>query len=126
MALLRRKKQDTETPAASAATPTTPKRRAAKPTHTVAASYASVVRPHVTEKSILLSERGTYAFDVFPYANKKQIAEFVRSYYGVTPVAVRIARKAGQKKFIRGRLGTKAGLKKAYVTLKAGDKIEFA
>ena len=125
MALLRRK-QDTGKTATTTKRTAVSKSAAKTALPGSAREYVSVIRPHVTEKSILLSERGTYAFKVFPYANKKQIAEFVRTYYGVTPIAVRIAKKGREEKIIRGRWGTKAGLKKAYVTLKKGDTIDFA
>jgi large subunit ribosomal protein L23 len=127
MALLRRKK-DT----AGAAVPATGSTAAPKVARkksagtTPPAGYDRVIRPHVTEKAMLLSERRVSTFDVFTDANKMQIAEFVRAQYGVTPLAVRIAKNAGKVKFIRGRWGKKAGVKKAYVYLKEGDKIDLA
>jgi large subunit ribosomal protein L23 len=127
MALLRRKK-DTAAVAASTTGSTASAKVGKKKSAgtTTPGGYDRVIRPHVTEKAMLLSERRVSTFDVFTNANKKEIAEFVRAQYGVTPLAVRIAKNAGKEKFIRGRWGKKAGVKKAYVYLKEGDKIELA
>ena len=70
-----------------------------------------------------------YTFEVVSDATKKSIAASVKEFYGVTPVGVRIAKIPAKKVHLRGKrkgakMGVKSGGKKAYVYLKAGDKIE--
>ncbi|MDO8521475.1 MAG: 50S ribosomal protein L23 [bacterium] len=87
-----------------------------------------LVRPHVTEKATDLAGRGVYAFDIYKSANKMQVREAVEKLYKVKPTRVNIMNK--KPKLMRnsrtGRTQMKqAGMKKALVYLKSGDKIEF-
>jgi large subunit ribosomal protein L23 len=86
-------------------------------------------RPIVTEKMTTLQERDQYAFEVVPSANKVEIARAVEKKFNVTVVGVRTIRFKGKQKTQltrRGRFtGRTASGKKAIVTLKKGDKIEF-
>ncbi len=88
---------------------------------------AVLLRPRLTEKGAVLSERGVYAFTVHPDATKKAVSEAVFSIFKVKPVAVRFIRIVRKEKTTRqtGRKGMTRGGKKAYVTLKEGDKIEL-
>ena len=122
MAFLRQKKDKASGGGDRVASKKTPKAGVS----VAAYRHGRVVRPRVTEKSMRMSEQRVYTFEVFPNANKKDVAEFVRAVYSVEPIVVRIAKKGGKEKFIRGRWGRKPGLKKAYVYLKEGDKIDFA
>ncbi|MBI5420336.1 MAG: 50S ribosomal protein L23 [Deltaproteobacteria bacterium] len=83
-------------------------------------------RPLITEKATLL--KGTsnaVCFEVDGRANKKQIQEVVEKLFKVKVVEVRTMNVSGKVKR-RGRTaGLRPGWKKAVVTLKAGDKIEF-
>lgn len=92
----------------------------------VAGSYASsILRPRVTEKSGLLSQGGVYTFEVTASANKSTIAGAVKALYKVTPVKIAIVNSPAKKVFVRGRRGVVSGVRKALVTLKKGDKIDF-
>jgi large subunit ribosomal protein L23 len=86
-------------------------------------------RPIVTEKMTTLQEKGQYAFEVVSSANKVSIARAVEKKFSVTVVRVRTARHKGKAKSQMTRRGRFAGRtsswKKAIVTLKQGDKIEF-
>jgi len=84
-----------------------------------------IVRPRVTEKTATLSDDGVYTFQVADDANKNEIKKAIQKIYKVTPVKVNIAKTADKKVFVRGRFGKKKGVKKAYVYLKKGDKINF-
>jgi large subunit ribosomal protein L23 len=88
-------------------------------------SNAVIVGPHITEKAGVLSDKGTYTFEVTPSSTKKSIAQAVKELYNVTPVKVTIVINPAKKVFTRGKRGVKGGIKKAYVFLKKGDKIEF-
>ncbi|MFM2357311.1 MAG: ribosomal subunit protein large subunit ribosomal protein [Candidatus Parcubacteria bacterium] len=85
----------------------------------------SIIRPRITEKATASIEANTYVFEVTKDSNKKSIALAIAQIYKVKPVSVRIARTPAKQVFVRGKAGVKGGVKKAYVTLKKGDKIEF-
>jgi large subunit ribosomal protein L23 len=87
-------------------------------------------RPIITEKMTRMSEKtGRYGFIVNPRANKIQIRKAIQDMYGVVVVDVNTMNYRGK---IRTR-GTKTGFtkgktasfKKALVTLKPGDTIDF-
>lgn len=75
-----------------------------------------------------MAEKGIYVFNVNVDANKNEIATAVAELYKVTPRAVRVVTIPRKIVATRGtnRKGKTAGGKKAYVYLKAGDKIELA
>src|SRR3989338_4309189 len=56
---------------------------------------AILVRPHLTEKSSVLAERGQYTFVVASHAEKVSIARAVAARYGVHPTRVAIVRLPG-------------------------------
>jgi large subunit ribosomal protein L23 len=85
----------------------------------------ALVRPHITEKAALLAEKGTYVFEVSASTNKIEIAKAVSTLYGVTPVRVNIINLPRTNVVVRGKSGTKSGVRKALVTLAKGDKIEL-
>lgn len=92
-------------------------------------SKTTILRPRVSEKSYGLSqERNVYVFEVPTDANKLSVAQAVASQFDVTVEAVNITNVKGKiKRTIRrgGRstMGQRKDIKKAYVTLKAGDSI---
>lgn len=84
-----------------------------------------LVRSRITEKSSVLTDKGVYCFEVGIDANKHEIRNAIKVLYGVTPLAIRIVPVPGKRVMYRGRPGVSKSSKKAYVHLKAGDKIEF-
>lgn len=96
-------------------------------THAGNESHAAavIIRPRVTEKSGVLSQGNVYTFEVSKEANKGTVMNAVRAMYKVAPVKVAIINLPAKKVFVKGRRGTVSGLKKALVTLKKGDKIDF-
>ena len=110
--------------------------KAAKPTVVATAGSASVnagsgslagiiLRPRVTEKSGLLSQSGVYTFEVSLAATKSTVSRAVKAMYKVTPVRVAMINLPAKKVFVRGRHGSVAGIRKAMVTVKKGEKIDF-
>jgi large subunit ribosomal protein L23 len=85
-----------------------------------------IKKPLITEKSTLLKGvANTVLFAVDFHANTKEVREAVEKNFKVKVVDVRTMNVAGKKKR-RGRIvGLRPGWKKAIVTLKEGDKIEF-
>jgi large subunit ribosomal protein L23 len=86
-----------------------------------------IQRASLTEKSSMLSEKqNKYVFRVSPRANKIQIKQAVEQLFQKKVVNVNTSNYAGKKKRERTmNYGRKAHWKKAIVTLKEGDKIEF-
>lgn len=89
-------------------------------------SHAILRRPHITEKATLLSSQNIYTFEVAPHANKTEIRRAVQEIYGVTPIRVGVVNIPKRRVIVRGKKGSRAALRKAYITLKHGDMIEFA
>ncbi|MCL1785724.1 MAG: 50S ribosomal protein L23 [Alphaproteobacteria bacterium] len=83
-------------------------------------------RPIISEKSAKLAEAGGLAFEVDMRATKKDVARAIQAIYNVAPKSVNIVVAKGKTKTFKGRAGTQKAVKKAYVTLKAGEKIEIA
>jgi large subunit ribosomal protein L23 len=86
-------------------------------------------KPLVTEKVTALNEKGTYGFVVRKDANKLEIKNAVEKTYGVNVDSVRTMIVGGKSKtrytannIISGRTSS---YKKAIVTLKAGEIIDF-
>ncbi|MEY2486109.1 MAG: large subunit ribosomal protein [Verrucomicrobiota bacterium] len=86
-----------------------------------------IQRASLTEKSTMLSEKlNKYVFRVSPRANKIQIKHAIERLFQKKVIDVNTSNYAGKKKRERTQsYGRKAHWKKAIVTLKEGDKIEF-
>ncbi|MDD5068830.1 MAG: 50S ribosomal protein L23 [Candidatus Pacebacteria bacterium] len=84
-----------------------------------------VLHPRVTEKSSQEAEKNIYVFSIAHSATKATVASSIKEMYKVTPTKVNIVFTPAKKVFVRGKVGMKTRVKKAYVFLKKGDKIEF-
>ena len=84
-----------------------------------------IYSPRVTEKSGIKSQEGVYTFEVNKNANKNQVANAVKTLYKVSPIKVAMINVKPSRVFVRGKKGVVSGFKKAIVTLKKGDKIDF-
>jgi len=86
-------------------------------------------KPLVTEKVTSFNDKGVYGFIVDNRANKVEIKKEVEKLYGVTVLQVNTMRYAGKKKvrFTKSGVnkGKRASYKKALVTLKSGNIIDF-
>ena len=83
------------------------------------------LRPRITEKASLLAEGNVYTFEVPQNATKGEVRVAIKTLFKVTPIKVAIVRTVGKVKMSRGKKGQKPSIKKAYVYLKKGDKIDF-
>lgn len=84
-----------------------------------------IIRPRITEKATIVQEGNVYVFEVFSDATKSKVSKAIKEIYKVEPKKVNVVNSPSKKVFIRGKIGTKSGVKKAYVYLKEGDKIEI-
>ena len=90
--------------------------------------YEVIQRPLVTEKGVAKKDNErTLCFQVHPEANKTQVKAAVEKLFKVKVDEVRTATFEGKLRR-RGRFsGYRADWKKAYVKLKAGEKVpDFA
>jgi large subunit ribosomal protein L23 len=89
-------------------------------------THSVLKRPVVTEKSTALrEEENQYAFEVALDANKIEIRRAVESNFGVRVLDVRTQVVRGKMKRFRRGFGKKPNWKKAVVTLREGDVIDF-
>ena len=90
-----------------------------------------IIKPIVTEKQTAITEKmdNRYGFRVSPDANKLEIKKAIEDMYNVTVVDVNTARYAGKRlsRYTKAGLikGQKNAFKKAIVTLKEGETIDF-
>ena len=88
-----------------------------------------LLKPRLSEKAYALSQlRNVYAFEVPGDANKHTVARAVAEQFNVTVTEVNIMNVKGkQKRSVRKGsrpvMGKRSDIKKAYVTLKAGDRL---
>ncbi|MDR2918472.1 MAG: 50S ribosomal protein L23 [Tannerella sp.] len=92
---------------------------------------AIIIKPIITEKQTAVTDKtpNRFGFRVSPDANKLEIKKAVESMYSVTVVDVNTMNYRGKQKsrytksgIINGR---QASYKKAIVTLKEGEIIDF-
>lgn len=88
-------------------------------------SYHNVIlSPVITEKATGQKSENRYVFKVADSATKIDIRTAVEKIFTVKVADVNTVRVKGKVRgAIRGRIGMTSGWKKAYVTLKEGQKI---
>lgn len=85
-----------------------------------------IIAPIITEKSYRhANEENKYTFKVHPDANKIEIKNAVEKLFKVKVVKVNTINVKPKKKRLGKFEGRTPAWKKAIVTLKEGDKIEF-
>lgn len=89
-----------------------------------------IIKPIITEKMSGIAEKmNRYGFVVHEDANKIEIKNVIQQLYGVTVESVNTQRYIGKVKMRNTKNGFNTGLKgrckKAIITLKDGDTIDF-
>ncbi len=88
-----------------------------------------LIKPLITEKVSKLNEQSQFGFVVNKDANKIEIKKEVEKVYGVTVLSVKTMITAGKSKSRYTKSGAMNGktqsYKKAIVTLKEGEIIDF-
>ncbi len=83
-------------------------------------------RPLITEKSTRQKEEARqYVFEVHRDANKIEIQSAVERLFKVKVIQVRTSNVLGKIKRLGRRYGKRPDWKKAIITLKEGDRIDF-
>lgn len=89
-------------------------------------NYDIIRVPRITEKGSRLKEQSNVlTFEVRTDANKVQVRKAIEGIFKVKVLDVTTVNVAGKKKRMGMREGRRSDWKKAYVTLKAGEKIDI-
>ena len=89
-------------------------------------SYQIIRRPLITERGTRLKEgQNKYLFEVARRANKVEIKKAIELLFHVHVASVNTLSVKGKEKRVGRFLGKTSDWKKAIVTLKPGDSIEF-
>lgn len=84
-----------------------------------------IIAPVITEKAAYATENNVYTFKVKKSANKIEIKKAIESLFGVKVLNVNTLITKPKDKRVGRYTGQTKTYKKAIVTLKDGDKIEF-
>lgn len=90
--------------------------------------YTTIIRPLITEKALTTREaEGSLVFEVATAATKTEVKQAVERLFNVKVASIRTANMEGKERR-RGKFsGYQPDWKKAYVRLKAGEKVpDFA
>ena len=87
-------------------------------------NYDVIVAPHITEKSTLLSEHNAVVFKVAEKATKPEIKAAVEALFNVKVTKVNTLTQKGKTKRWKGKPYRRSDVKKAVVTLAAGQSID--
>ena len=86
-----------------------------------------LVAPIVSEKSTMVAEKNNQiAFRVLQDATKPEIKAAVELLFKVEVESVQVLNTAGKQKRFGRFMGRRRNVRKAYVSLKAGQEINFA
>ena len=84
-------------------------------------------QPHISEKSVLAADKNRqYVFIVANDATKPEIKKAVQLMFKVDVEQVQVLNRKGKTKRFGQRMGKRSNTKKAFVSLKEGQEIQFA
>ena len=86
--------------------------------------YDIIKSPAITEKATLVSEHNQVVFNVAREATKTDIKKAVEGLFGVKVKAVNTLVRKGKERRFRGRPAMLSDVKKAYVTLEEGQRLD--
>lgn len=98
--------------------------KSAKSNNVTAAMYDTLVRPVITEKSMVSSEAGKVTFMVPLSASKDDVKAAVEAIFNVKVNKVNTIRQFGKEKRFKGFIGQRSDYKKAVITLADGQNID--
>lgn len=87
--------------------------------------YSIIKRPHVTEKTSMSAAANAITLVVDRDANKIEIKRAVETLFKVNVTGVRTVNVAGKIKRFGRTYGKRQNWKKAYITLKEGQTVDF-
>ena len=88
--------------------------------------YDIILSPIVTEKTNNQLNNRKYSFSIDGSASKDDIKKSIETIFGVDVEKVNIINTEGKVKRFKGTVGKRSSVKKAIVTIKDGQEINFA
>lgn len=88
--------------------------------------YDIILSPIVTEKTNNQLNNRKYSFSIDGSASKEDIKKSIETIFGVDVEKVNIINTEGKVKRFKGTVGKRSSIKKAIVTIKDGQEINFA
>ena len=95
-----------------------------KTNNVTAKMYDTLVRPVITEKSMISSEAGEVTFLDPLSPTKDEVKASVEAIFNVKVNKVNTIRQFGKEKRFKGYIGQRSDFKKAVVTLAEGQNID--
>ena len=86
--------------------------------------YDIIKSPVITEKGTLVSEKNQVVFNVARDATKPDIKKAVEGLFGVKVKAVNTLVRKGKSRRFKGQAAMLSDVKKAYVTLEEGQRLD--
>ena len=86
--------------------------------------YDTIIAPIITEKATILSDQNKIVFKVPLSATKTDVKAAIEALFKVKVVSVNTITVKGKTKRFRGVEGKRSDVKKAIVTLAAGQSID--
>ena len=84
-----------------------------------------IKKPVISEKSFTQAAAGIYVFQVARNSNKQMIVQQIEKLFKVKVAEVNIVNISGKVKGAGKKIGTRSNVKKAYVKIKKGQKINI-
>ncbi len=78
-----------------------------------------------TEKSNKYIEQNKYCFKVSTDCNKTQVKNLIKSIFNVDVIKINISNVTGKVKRFKGIIGKRCSYKKALITIREGQSINF-
>jgi|TARA_Y100001960_G_scaffold139958_1_gene148254 large subunit ribosomal protein L23 len=88
-------------------------------------NYQIIKRPLITEKTTMIAENNTYAFEVLKDADKVEVKNAIEAIFNVKVEKVNILNQSGKTKRFRGKPGKRNDVRKAYVRLQEGQALDL-
>jgi len=86
--------------------------------------YNIIRSPAITEKGTLVSEHNQVVFNVARDATKPAIKKAIEELFGVKVKSVNTLIRKGKQRRFKGQLATLSDIKRAYVTLEEGQRLD--
>lgn len=87
-------------------------------------TYEIIRRPIITEKTMTLAEQGKYTFEVMAGTNKIEVKKAIEEIFKVNVEDVNIINVRKKKRKVGRYSGFRPAVKKAIVTLQAGQTLD--
>ena len=88
--------------------------------------YNIIMSPVITEKATKISENNQYVFKVSISSDKKTIKQAIEKLFKVKVKSINTSKVKGKTKVFKGTKGKRADYKKAIVSLKEGENLDYS